>query len=75
MTPKGRARNLFPKCRVATSKAMKHRRDNDTSVREERAARREPRGGEEPMEPSASGRLMRFPCSGVTVDKCGTIIF
>ena len=61
MTPKGRARNLIRKCRVATSKAMKHRRDNDTSVREERAARREPRGGEEPMEPSASGRLMRFP--------------
>ena len=75
MTPKGRAINTIRKYRAATGKAMKHRRDHDTSVREERAARREPRGGEEPMEPSASGRLMRFPCSGVTVDKCGTIIF
>ena len=33
---------------------MKHRRDNDTSAREERAARREPRGGWNPMEQVAS---------------------
>ena len=61
MTPEGRAGTILRKCRAAPGRAMKHRRDNDTSVREERAARREPRGGDEPMRPLAGGRLMIFP--------------
>lgn len=71
-TPEGRAGNILQKYRTATGRAMKHRRDNDTSVREIRAARREPRGGLDPMKQEAACRLMILPVSGVIEDKYRT---
>jgi len=56
----GRAADTIPKCRTASGRAMKHRGDNGTSGGGTGAplARREPRGGEIPMEPKAIGRLI-----------------
>lgn len=55
----GRAIDSIPKCRTASGRAMKHRGTMILpSERRAPAARREPRGGEIPMEPKAIGRLI-----------------